>query len=124
MHVRKLKWDSAGGVFVPVKQRAAFGRYLKGPVPLPWLQAALVLPGKAVNVGLAVWFKAGAQKSRADIPVSNELVKPFGVDRYAKSRALAQLEGAGLVKVRQVGKAAPRVTLLKTSTRLTRAVRP
>lgn len=114
MRSRKLIWDRTSSTYVPAG-KTRHGRYLKGPVPLLWLQQALVLPGKSVNVGLAIWFKAGAGESRTNITVSNELVEPFGVDRYAKYRALVQLEHAGLVKVRRAGKCAPRVTLLKAS---------
>jgi hypothetical protein len=31
------------------------GRFLKGPVPWPWIVAAAALPGSALIVGLSLW---------------------------------------------------------------------
>jgi hypothetical protein len=114
MRTRKLVWDRTNGTYVPAG-KSKHVRYLKGPVPLSWLQRALDLPGKSINVGLAIWFKAGTHESRTGITVSNELVEAFGADRHAKYRALVQLEHAGLVKIHRAGKCAPRVTLLKAN---------
>src|SRR5581483_3598380 len=32
--------------------------YLGGPIPLSWLGRAAVLPGKALHLGIALWFAA------------------------------------------------------------------
>jgi len=40
------------------------GRFLKGPIPLDWIIAAAKLPGKALHVGIALWFLAGLKRSR------------------------------------------------------------
>lgn len=86
-------------------------RFLKGPVPLSWLEAAARLPGKSLHAGIALWFAAGILRS-ANVPLSNVSGHRFGCDRNAKYRALAWLEGAGLVKVeRKLGRA-PVVTIL------------
>src|SRR3954471_13243617 len=71
------------------------GRFLKGPVPWPWIVTAAALPGKALIVGLCLWRLAGATKNRT-IFLGNADLALFGVDRAAKSRALAVLERAGL----------------------------
>ena len=114
MRTKKLVWDSGKGEFVSTR-KAARVRFVKGPLPLPWLRSAAALPGKALHVGLAIWYQHGLQWSDTRHTVSNELAAEFGADRYAKKRALLQLERAGLVKVEQSGKRAPRVTLLKTT---------
>src|SRR3954452_4212832 len=31
-------------------------RFLHGPVPLPWLEAAARLPGKSLHTGVALWY--------------------------------------------------------------------
>ena len=36
--------------------------FLKGPIPLPWLAVAATLPGKALAVGIIIWFLQGIQK--------------------------------------------------------------
>ena len=85
--------------------------FLKGPVPLAWLEVAARLPGKSLHAGIALWYAAGLLRS-ASIPLSNVSGHRFGCDRNAKYRALAWLEGAGLVKVeRKLGRA-PVVTIL------------
>jgi hypothetical protein len=86
------------------------GRYLKGPIPWPWIVAAAALPGKALIVGLCLWRLAGATKNRT-VVLSNRELAPFGIDRAAKSRALAALEGAGLITVSRQASRFPVVTL-------------
>jgi hypothetical protein len=85
--------------------------FLKGPVPLRWLEAAARLPGKSLHTGVALWYVAGLTRSPS-VPLSNIAGDRFGLDRNAKYRALAWLEGAGLVRVeRKLGRA-PVVTIL------------
>jgi hypothetical protein len=86
--------------------------FLKGPVPLAWLEAAARLPGRSLHAGLALWYAAGLTRS-AVVPLSNISGVRFGLDRNAKYRALEWLEGAGLVKVeRKLGRA-PVVKILQ-----------
>src|SRR5437763_14040072 len=92
------------------------GQFLKGPVPWPWIVTAAALPGKALIVGLCLWRLAGSVKSRTVI-LGNAGLKPFGVDRAAKSRALGALEGAGLIKVARQSRRFPSVRLLTPSDR-------
>jgi len=86
-------------------------KFLKGPIPLAWLSRAAALPGRALQVGLAIWFLAGLKKTRT-VTLTNAVLKDFGVDRHAKYRGLAVLEGAGLIAVERQPGHAPRVTLL------------
>lgn len=87
------------------------GRYLKGPVPWPWIVAAAALPGKALIIGLCLWRLAGATKNRT-VVLGNVDLAPFSIDRAAKWRALVALEGAGLVTVARQPNRFPSVTLL------------
>ena len=85
--------------------------FLKGPVPLPWLETAARLPGRSLHAGVALWYVAGLTRSPT-IPLSNIAGGKFGLDRNAKYRALAWLECAGLVRVdRKLGRA-PVVTIV------------
>jgi len=102
------QWDRQSQRFQPAQRRAKF---LKGPVPWPWLVAAAKLPGKALAVGLALWRLSGATKS-ATVRLSNAEVAVLGVDRSAKSRALKWLEEAGLVRIEQKPGRIPSVTIL------------
>jgi DNA-binding transcriptional ArsR family regulator len=87
------------------------GRFLKGPIPWDWVIAAAQLPGKALAIGLCLWRLSGAKKSTS-VVLSNSELAPFGIDRPAKSRALAALEKAGLIEVARKPGRWPTVTLL------------
>jgi hypothetical protein len=86
-------------------------RYLRGPVPLAWLQAAARLPGQALQVGLALWFLVGVTKS-ATVPLTSVQLAGFGVDRSTKRRALIALAGAGLITMDQVSGRNPVITVI------------
>ena len=126
VRIERRVWDSGsrrfattgeaveGEVFV-LEQLAdellgSVGLFLKGPVPWHWIVTAAALPGKALIVGLCLWRLAGALKSRT-VTLGNADLKPFGVDRAAKSRALVMLEDAGLIEVARAPSRFPSVTL-------------
>jgi hypothetical protein len=95
----------------PQDQRRQPEKFLKGPVPVPWLQQAARLPGRSLEVGLCLWRLAGAMRSMT-VALSTREVEGFGVDRHAKSRALKKLEAAGLVRVDHHRGRFPRVTIV------------
>ena len=88
--------------------------FLKGPIGLSWLSTAARLPGKALAVGLLLWFESGRRKCQS-VKLTGPLLERFGVGRQAKYGALTALEKAGLVRVdRRMGKN-PTVEILKTT---------
>ena len=97
---------------MPSSRRPASGQSpLRGPIPLDWLSAAARLPGRSLHAGIALWYAAGVTRSLS-VPLSNISGVRFGLDRNAKHRALAWLEGAGLIAVeRKLGRA-PLITIL------------
>lgn len=113
LRLQNLKRDAESGrdnVMGPPRHRPG-QKFLKGPIPLTWLTRAAALPGKSLHVGLTIWFLAGLTQSRT-VKLSSIGAASFGVDRYAKYRALRWLEEAGLIVVdRKVGRS-PRVTLI------------
>src|SRR5215471_17724012 len=124
--VEHYTWDTKEHRFVTTGQRTEAnpdtlestaatrplrGLFLKGPVPWSWIIVAAGLPGKALIVGLCLWRLAGATKKRAIVLGNNDLA-PFGVDRAAKSRALAALEDAGLISIERKRGRFPIVTIL------------
>ena len=86
-------------------------KFLRGPIPLWWLQAAGGLPGKAIHVGVELWYQAGLCSSKV-IRFSYKSVQQFGVKRHAAYRALKSLGGARLVAVYRAPGRCPIVTLL------------
>ena len=84
--------------------------FIKGPIPLPWITKAACLPGKTLQVGIALWYLAGLTKNHV-VRLSSKVPKQLGVSRNAKSEALRRLEAAGLVSIEQLPGRAPQVTL-------------
>ncbi len=103
------KWDQKARTFVPTVVRS--DKFLKGPVPWAWIEKAASLSGSALAVGLALWRLAGAVKSKT-VRLANSETEALGVGRSAKSRALVELEQAGLVSVERRSGCLPRVTIL------------
>ncbi|MBX3209610.1 MAG: hypothetical protein KF764_31540 [Labilithrix sp.] len=86
------------------------GGFLKGPVSMDWIRAAMQLRGSALHVAIFVHFIAGLKSSRT---VKVRLASiPIG--RGAASRGLASLERAGLIKVRRVRGHWPTVRIVET----------
>lgn len=87
-------------------------RCLHGPIPIDWLESAARLPGKSLHVGIALWVY-GERASSHFVFLSNISGRRFGLDRNAKYRGLAWLEGAQLVAVRRKLGCSPMVTILE-----------
>jgi hypothetical protein len=75
------------------------GRFLQGPIPMGWLSAAAVLPGKALHLALAIWMVARLEDSQTGLRLNARILGELALDRYAKYRALRHLERAGLIAV-------------------------
>src|SRR5262249_33975620 len=81
------------------------------PVPMPWFDRACVLPGKALAVGMVLWYLAPRRRGRT-VALTQAALNQHGLNRWVKYDALKALESAGLVAVRRRGKKNPEVTVL------------
>lgn len=72
------------------------GKFIAGPVDVSWVCQASHLGVKALLVGLALWHLKGLRKADTFV-VSNLMVRDWGIQPDAKSRALRALEVAGLI---------------------------
>lgn len=87
------------------------GKFLKGPIPLKWLQKAAPLKGKALAISMCLWFLKGVSRSDT-VKVSYKLLNKFKVSRESAYRGLKSLEIEGLISVeRHLGRS-PVVTIL------------
>lgn len=94
----------------PRPRPAAGGKFLKGPIPLAWLETALTLPGRALAVGLLLWFEAGC--ARGDVvDVTYARLARRGLPEGTARRGLRALEAAGLVTIERRAGRALRVTI-------------
>lgn len=85
-------------------------RFLRGPIPWRWLEAAGRLPGKALHVAIAVWHLVGIKKSRT-VKWEPSAVAHWRLNRLAVYRGLQALERAGLVAVDRRNGRCPVVTI-------------
>ena len=98
--VRRLQLDAGRGKLVPVERKEPF---IKGPIPLDWLSKAAALPGKAINLALALWWLQGMAKGKP-FKLTQAALTALNVKRDAASTGLAGLEEVGLIQVeRQPG---------------------
>ena len=91
--------------------RRVSGLFLRGPIPMQWLNDASKLGKSALWVGCVLWHLAGLKRS-GTFQVSNLHMHRWGVERRAKSRALIALERAHLIATKNRGKRSPKVTIL------------
>jgi DNA-binding transcriptional ArsR family regulator len=87
------------------------GKFIAGPVDVQWVVQASRLGVKALLVGLALWHLKRLRQSDT-FTVSNLMMREWGVQPDAKSRALRALERADLIRVERRGKRSPQVTLI------------
>ena len=85
-------------------------RFLKGPIPLANLHSAAQLPGRALHLYLAIRHRCDLHLTQT-VKLSGSYLKPWGLDRHAKRRALLALELAGLISVDRHQGRTVRVTL-------------
>ena len=85
--------------------------FLRGPIPLAWLEALTDLEsarssGKLLHTGLALWFRAGIENRRR-FRVPTPQLRRFGVGRKSARRCLQVLADGGLIQVieRRFGRA-------------------
>jgi hypothetical protein len=109
----QLVWDANAGAFGPPQSAAerAIGKFIKGPLPLLWFSKAAALPGKAINVALALWWIQGLCRAKT-FPLKREAASTLGVSPDATYDALTNLEGAGLIQVLRHRGRSPVVTIL------------
>lgn len=86
--------------------------FFAGPVNWSWIAKAGSLPCKSLQVAIAIRHQSKLEK-RNEIKLGNTFLEQMGVSCDAKRRALAELEGAGLISVqRETGKN-PVVTIIE-----------
>jgi len=93
--------------------------FLKGPIPLAWLNAAAKLPGKTLNVGLAIWWLAGMSDTTS-FKLTRKALDQLAVSRDAASDALKRLEDNGLILVKRLPGQRPTVQIVPVAQDVTK----
>ncbi len=96
------------GVLEPAPNKKLF---LRGPIPLDWLSQAAALPGKTINVAIALWWRHGMAKGKP-FKLTQASLDYMSVERGAASAGLQRLEAAGLIKVERRPGQRPTIAIL------------
>lgn len=91
-----------------------YKNFLKGPIPMNWINKAGSLPGKALHIGIILWHLAGMEKSLT-VKLSTKKQREMGIKRTTGYTALKKLEEAGLVSVKRRTGRNSVVTLIEVS---------
>jgi len=86
-------------------------------VRLDTLEAATSLPGKALNLMIALWLTATIRKTPT-ILLTRRLMARVNISRFAATDALRRLEQSGAVAVARLPGRSARVTILQPGTRV------
>lgn len=80
------------------KQEKRAGRFVKGPLPWPWVTAAAQCHPRAIEILLAVKMLSDTS-GQQEVALSTELLADLGINKDMKSRVVAALENAGIIRV-------------------------
>ena len=86
---------------------------------MAWLNEAAKLPGKTLNLGLAIWWLAGMAKTKT-FKLTGKALAQLGVSRDAASDALKRLEECGLLRVQRSPGQRPTVEILSVASNVTK----
>ena len=86
--------------------------FIRGPLPVSWLAAAVRAGGSAPAVGLVLWYCRGLQRGAPRVRLAPARVRELGLSDDAARRGLGALEHAGLVIVERARGKAPFVTIV------------
>lgn len=92
---KRIAFNRETGKWVdrPVKKR-----FLKGSIPLDWIAAAAQLPGKTINVGIALWWLAGMSKTGV-LKLTRQSQLALNISKDAERDGLRRLQQAGLIEL-------------------------
>ncbi len=114
--VKRIKLDSSSGQYIDAPMSVPF---IRGPIPLAWLNAAARLPGKTLNVGIAIWWLAGMSKTTS-FKLTRKALDQLAVSRDAASDGLKRLEDNGLILVKRLPGQRPTVQIVPVAQGVTK----
>lgn len=115
--VKRVRHDSSTGKYVDAPLSTPF---LKGPIPMAWLNEAAKLPGKALNLGIAIWWLYGMAKTKT-FKLTSKALAQLDISRDAASSGLKRLEAQGLIRVQRLSGQRPTVEILSVVSSVTKS---
>lgn len=103
--VKRLRYLPSDKAFSEVT--FCVGKYfIRGPIPLEWLSAVSRLPGKCLNVAMAIQWLLGMSGGKP-VKLTAKALKSLNVSNDTASDCLRRMEQVGLIAVtRQPGQRA------------------
>ena len=95
--VKRLSYCSISGGYVQGKQSVK-NLFVKGPISLDWLAEVSLLPGKCLNVAMAIQWLAGMSGGRP-VKLTKRAEASFNVSSDTSRECLNRLEAAGLIQL-------------------------
>jgi hypothetical protein len=96
----------------PAPTRRRSKPFIRGPIDLEWISRVAIIPGKSLNVGLALVYLSGLTKNTEDLRLSQKHLKYFNVTRKSANRVLSLMEEEGLVEIERSQGRKHRVTII------------
>jgi hypothetical protein len=90
--------------------------FIRGPIPIPWVQFAAKISPAAAYLGIVAWHVARLRKGK--VSFTSSLSLKYGVHPKTARRLLRSLESAGLVRVERARGKAPKVSIVDSTSRV------
>lgn len=94
---RKLQFNKKTGEMTEWTKSEAF---LKGPIPMSWINKVASLPGKVLNVALAIRWLSDMNANQP-IKLTRNAMERFNFSSDAAAAALKLMENNGLIKIQR-----------------------
>lgn len=103
----------------PTQKQARRGhpgeKFLRGPVPIPWLAAAHRQCKSAMGIAIALWLEIGMRDNREPIKVTQKIRRHMGLSNDQSRRGIHALAAAGLLRVCKGGRGRCAIVEIVTS---------
>jgi hypothetical protein len=106
--VKRLQLNHASGKLAEAPKKDLF---LRGPIPLEWLASAAKLPGKTINVALALRWLQGMSAGKP-FKLTQKALDRLNVSRETAGDCLVRLEQQGLIQVVRKPGRSPVISIL------------
>lgn len=108
--VKRLQLNAVVGGLVEAPPKDLF---VRGPIPMEWLSMAAAMPGKTLNVAVALWWLHGMQEGKP-FKLTKKAAALLNIGRDAASGGLAQLAQGGLITLHKRSGKRPEITIIKS----------
>ena len=104
MEFERYKLQESDRANLPIlRHRRAIQRlkvpFIRGPIPLDWLQKAMKLGGAAISVGIVLWYFRGLKKLSVFKIGIQDIANLIGRSWITAKRGLISLEQQGLITI-------------------------